>query len=265
LIANRHLGYSLSLANLSQRVTQMIAHSAILKELAASAGRPVSEVLQAARVLGENGLYDRPGKGARNPRLTLLSLANVALAIAGGGPMTAAETVRQLRPLVPTGTRETWGESKNKLLSGDSGVNYFERFVDDRPLWSGANLGEALEELIDLVAAVGAEHPWREADPGLVGFFRDAEFEFTIPAGVGPAAIAFMFVPVEGETYRRLWSCRYLPAEANGALPQLHGASRDGVIRFSFIEALGKVWREVRVINTLPKIADFNERVKHHA
>jgi hypothetical protein len=233
----------------------MIAHSAVLKELAASAGRPVSEVLQSARILGENGLYDRPGKGARNPRLTLSSLANVALAIAGGGPMAAGETVRQLRPLVPTGTRETWGEPKNQLVGWSSGTNYFERFVDGRPIWSGANLGEALEELIDLVAAAGAAHPWREAEPRLVSFFRDAEFEITIPASKGPIAIAFMFVPVEeGEAHRRLWSCAYLPVDTNGVPPQLHGVGRDGVIRFSFIEALGRLWCEMRVMNALPNL-----------
>jgi len=113
-------------------------------------------------------------------------------------------------------------------------------------------LGEALEELIDLVAAAGAAHPWREADPGLVSFFREAEYEITIPAADSPIAVAFMFVPVEGERYRRLWSCAYLPPEANGVCPPLHGAGRDGVIRFSFIEALGNAWREAKVINALP-------------
>jgi hypothetical protein len=238
----------------------MIAHSAILKEIAASAGRPASEVLQGARVLGENGLYDRPGRGARNPRPPLSSIANVALAIAGGGPMTADETVRQLRPLRPTGTREIRGEPQNQLVDWSSGTNYFERFVDDRPLWPGANLGEFIEELIDLVAAAGAAHPWREAEPDLVSFFREAELEITIPAGDTPIAVAFMFVPVqEGERYRRLWSCAYLPPEANGLRPPLHGVGRDGVIRFCFIEALANLWRESKGMASLQIVREEPE------
>lgn len=221
----------------------MIAHSAVLKQIAVAANRPPSEVLQSARILGENGLYDRPGRGARNPRLTISSLANVALAIAGGGPMTADETVRHLRPLLPQGTWETWGEPKNRLSGWSSGTNYLERFVDNRPLWPGATLGAFLEELIDLTAAANAVRPWREAEPRLVGFFRSAELEIRIPAGDPPIAVAHMFMPKqEGEAHQRLWSCAYLPAEADGVKRQLNGVSLDGVIRFPFIEALASLW-----------------------
>jgi hypothetical protein len=151
-----------------------------------------------------------------------------------------------------TGTRETWGEPQNRLVGWNSGANYFERFVDDRPLWPGANLGEFIEELIDLVAAAGATHPWREPEPDLVSFFREAELEIVIPAGDSPIAVAFMFVPVEeGEPHRRLWSCAYLPPDANGVRPQLPGVGRDGVIRFPFVEALANLWRESKGVASL--------------
>jgi hypothetical protein len=232
---------------------RVIAHSAILQKIAANADRPVSEVLQSARILGQNGLYDRPGRGARNPRISLSSLANVTLALAGGGPMAAAETVRQLRPLLPLGTWESWPEPKNKLVGWASGTDYRKRFVDDRPIWRGANLGQFIEELIDLTAAAGAERPWREADPGLVKFFHDGALDIAIADGEPLIALARMFMPKqEGEEFKPLWSCPYFPGGDEDVVSKPHGISRNGVIRFSFIEALAVLWRENSGVDTLP-------------
>lgn len=230
----------------------MIAHSAVLKEIAASAGRPASEVLQSARILGEHGLYDRPGRGARSPRITLSSIANVALAIAAGGPMTAHETVRRLRPLVSQGTWETRAEPKNRLAP-KRGFDFRKRVVDNRPIWPGKTLGEFIEELVDLTAAAGAANPWREPESDLVSFFRNAELEITIRAADLPMAEASMFLPKEeGEEFLRVWSCSYVPPECGDTAPQLAGVSRDGVIRFQFLETLAALWRQSLGVDTLP-------------
>jgi hypothetical protein len=248
----------------------LIAHSAALKRIADAADRPLSEVVQAARILGDHGLFDRPGRGVRNTRIDLASLANVALALAAGGPMAAAENVRAVRPLVPLlGTTESKPQPRNALLGWDSGVELTERPVGIWGILPGADLGDGFERLIDYVATDDAP---RDPDTGFypdAKFYRDAQLEVTILAGTEPAAAVYLWQTrantpgADGPPTGPLGCLvtAYVPPEAHEA-PRRYGIGRNGTILFPLIETLAHIWREsVETINVSDEGPSQSDRV----